>query len=585
MTKDAELHYPAKNFLKDIWRFIKPRRGSFFLATALRLSGDLALLYPTYAFAEIVNLLTTPHPDLLRPFFRLILLWAAAGAWRYIGANYGKYIGFQVAERGSMDLGITIIRHLTRLDASWHEKHGSGNKLKRIQRAVDALDDVVKIWLGNVIEIIVNFIGMLLIVAHANTNIGLALLLFIATYTPLSFILLRRAARVSRAVNLQEEHVHGLLFEVLNNIRSVKLMGIAPNLLEKLRLRIARLMELTILRIRRFQSRGSFLGIYAEIFRVAVTGIIGYGIIRGYYQLGFLVLFNGYFSNLRTSAEELSGISESIITDKYNLARGMEILEEPVEIDSEKNKVPFPTNWETITIRGLSFSYGDNAVLRDLSFSIARGEKVGIVGLSGAGKSTLFKLFLKEYEPHVGDIFYDEVPLSSIEKLNYLDHVAVVLQETEVFNFSLRENITIARKNNATEEEVAEALAVAHVTDFVHKLPDGIDTLIGEKGIRLSGGEKQRLGIARAIIKKPQILFLDEATSHLDLESEEKIQDSLGRFFETVTAVVIAHRLTTLRKMDRILVLEDGAIVESGSFEELQERRGRFFDLWEKQRL
>jgi ABC-type multidrug transport system fused ATPase/permease subunit len=160
------------------------------------------------------------------------------------------------------------------------------------------------------------------------------------------------------------------------------------------------------------------------------------------------------------------------------------------------------------------------------------------------------------------------------------------LQDTEVFNFRLRDNITLANIKDANDEKrLQQAIEVAHVTDFLGKMPQGLDTEIGEKGIRLSGGEKQRVGIARAVFKQPDLLFLDEATSHLDLESEEKIRDSLHCFFQSVTAVVIAHRLSTIKEMDRIIVLEEGRIIEEGPFEELYAKKGRFHELWEKQKF
>ena len=219
-------------------------------------------------------------------------------------------------------------------------------------------------------------------------------------------------------------------------------------------------------------------------------------------------------------------------------------------------------------------------MLKNISFEIKRGERIGIVGLSGAGKSTLIKLLLKEHESYTGDILFDDVSIREMRKSSYLKRVAVVLQDTEVFNFSLKENITIASQETENEfERLQDALHTAHITDFIKRLPDGINTLIGEKGVKLSGGERQRLGIARAIYKKPEILFLDEATSHLDLESEEKIQDSLHKFFKQVTAVVIAHRLSTIREMDRVLVIEHGRIIDSGTFDELKKRRVGSFRL------
>jgi ABC-type multidrug transport system fused ATPase/permease subunit len=261
-------------------------------------------------------------------------------------------------------------------------------------------------------------------------------------------------------------------------------------------------------------------------------------------------------------------------------------MREPVRIDSAEGKVGFPSDWKQIDVKNISFSYADNQVLKDVTLQIRRGEKVGIVGLSGAGKSTLFKLLLKEHESYAGSITVDGIELKDISKQDYFNYSAVVLQDTEVFNFSLKENIVMANTAEAENEELfRRALRVAHVEDFIDRLPEGVDTLIGEKGVRLSGGERQRLGIARAVFKNPQLLLLDEATSHLDIESEEKIRLSLHEFFQSVTAVVIAHRLTTIREMDRIVVLEGGTILESGTFDELHAKKGRFHELWEKQSL
>jgi len=264
----------------------------------------------------------------------------------------------------------------------------------------------------------------------------------------------------------------------------------------------------------------------------------------------------------------------------------LEMHDAPMTIDSPDGKVAFPKDWKKISFKNVSFGYGESDVLHDISFDIHRGEKVGIIGLSGAGKSTLFKLLLKEHESYEGEILIDEVPLSEISRQDYFNYSAVVLQDTEVFNLSLRENIVLANNNEAENSSLLErAINVAHVEDVIARLPDGEDTLIGEKGVRLSGGERQRIGIARAVFKSPQLLLLDEATSHLDIESEGKIQSSLHEFFQTVTAVVIAHRLTTIKEMDRIIVVEDGRILEEGSFEELHKKQGRFHELWEKQSL
>jgi ATP-binding cassette subfamily B protein len=262
------------------------------------------------------------------------------------------------------------------------------------------------------------------------------------------------------------------------------------------------------------------------------------------------------------------------------------MLDEPIDIDIEKEKVQFPLQWQSLTIKNLSFTYSDDIVLDNIDIQIKKGEKVGIVGLSGAGKSTLFKLLLKEYENYEGEIFVGEVSLKTIKKSSYVKHIAAVLQETEVFNMSLKQNIVLANNDEVDNESLfGIALDVAHVRDFLPKLKNGVETLIGEKGVKLSGGERQRLGIARAVFKQPEILFLDEATSQLDSESEQKIQDSLKKFFKNVTAVVIAHRLSTVKEMDRIIVIEGGKIIEEGTFDKLYTNNGRFRDFWDKQKI
>jgi ATP-binding cassette subfamily B protein len=297
-------------------------------------------------------------------------------------------------------------------------------------------------------------------------------------------------------------------------------------------------------------------------------------------------LFYGYFGALTGSIGNFSDVAQEVATYKANIGRLTEMLDEPITIDNEKDKVQFPPVWQFITIKNLSFTYGDTPVLRSIDLEIKKGEKVGIVGLSGAGKSTLFKLLLKEYENYEGEIFIGEIPLKTIKKSSYVEHMAAVLQETEVFNMSLKQNITLANSNAADNEILFDqALDIAHVKDFLPKLKDGVETRIGEKGVKLSGGERQRLGIARAVFKQPEILFLDEATSHLDIESEQKIQDSLKKFFKNVTAVVIAHRLSTVKEMDRIIVIEGGKIIEEGTFEKLYANDGRFRDFWDKQKI
>lgn len=578
---------PIFALVKSVWFFTKPYQKQFWLATLYRICADLAWLYPPYAFALIVNFFGSYSNGLsLTPIYWALGLTSIAVAVRYLGIYFAKSSMFRLGEKITLDAEQRSVEHLMLLDISWHEKETSGGKFKRIERGANSIQKILRIWINNIIEIVINLIGIVLIIAQFDRGIAIAVAVFLVTYYVLAHYYRVRAVAESNIVNAKEEVRSGLVFEAINNIRSVKVMSMAEKIIDTLSVNARDLLVSIKKRIYWFQAGNSIRNVYAHLFRIGVVVFIIYGIVNGKYEVGFLVLFSGYFTTVWQSMSELTDVSEDFAVARIAVSRMQDILDTPVAIDIETDKVKFPSNWNTITLRQVSFSYQNEPVLNDISFEIKRGEKIGIVGLSGAGKSTLFKLLLKEHENYGGEILFDNQPLKDISKKNYFKNVAVVLQDTELFNTSLEGNITVTNPAEAHNSRLLiEAVQISHVWDFAVKLPSKLETIIGEKGIKLSGGEKQRVGIARAIFKNPQILLLDEATSHLDIESEKDIQESLGKFFQNVTAIVIAHRLTTIKEMDRILVMDQGKIVESGNFNKLQRMRGRFYELWQKQKL
>ncbi|MFA7286810.1 MAG: ABC transporter ATP-binding protein [Patescibacteria group bacterium] len=581
------VNFTSWQLIKDIFQLTKPYKFRFIVASLIRVAGDLAQLYPAFAFASTVVFLTHYSAgQSLTPLWVIIGLWFGATIIRALSQFFSKFSGYWIAERVALDVTLKAVQHLFLLDMVWHERENSGNKIKRVQNAADAYTKILRLWFNSIIEVIVNLVAISIIISRFDHTVLGVLIVFLISYFIISAIMTRRAGNASYAVNAREEDVNGLLFEAINNIRTVKVMAMAKTLYATIVKGTEALFGKILIRIFWYQSRNSFLSFWAAAFKIGIIVIIVKGIMVGNYEIGFLILFNSYFSDLRESIDELSVASVDFVTSRFSIARMRTILDEPVTIDDENKKNILPTEWQKIVLKNVSFAYGENEVLNDISFEVRRGEKVGIVGLSGAGKSTLFKLLLKEREDYSGDVFFDDLSIKLISKIDYFKHVSVVLQDTEVFNFSLKDNITITNNKKKTNQKLLQqALTTAHMAEVVNKLPNGLDTIIGEKGVKLSGGERQRLGIARAVFKEPQILLLDEATSHLDLESEQKIRDSLHKFFENVTAIVIAHRLTTIKEMDKILVIEDGKIVESGTFDELQARGGRFRELWDKQKL
>jgi len=585
--QSEDVNFSNRQFLRTIWNFLRPHKNKFFAATVTRFFSDLIWLYPAYALAEVINTLTKyKSGESLTRMWWIMGIWALIALFHTVLEYRAKLVGYRLAERLALDAYQVTSSHLFNIDLAWHTKINTGNKLKKIQKGAQSLDEVIRIWITNIIEVTVNTFGMIAILLTFDLLIGFIMIGFINVYFWISYSYIKKASSAAHVVNVAEEDFSGLLFEVFNNIRSVKVMSMSGVLIHRIKREIRVLFEKISIRVFWFQSGNAVKNTMGYTFRLGIVVLIIYGVLNGRYEIGFLVLFYTYFNKIWQAMSELADVSQRIVIAKYGIARMVEVLQEPVNIDDEKGKVKFHDDWKKIEVKNLSFDYGEEAVLKNLSFTISRGQRIGIMGLSGAGKSTLFKILLKEYDDYTGDVLIDGVSFKTISKKDYFNHVAVVLQETEVFNFKLRDNITISNfKENKNTELFNRATSTAHIDELIEKLPQKDQTLIGEKGIKLSGGEKQRLGLARAIFKDPQVLFLDEATSHLDIESEEKIQDSLHKFFKTITAVVIAHRLTTIKEMDRILVMEDGQIIEEGSFDELYKKNGRFTELWDKQKL
>ena len=569
---------------RHMFGYIRPYRYTFWAGTLARAFGDTASLIPAFVISEIINTFSGGVIDISRIRI-LLIIWLIAICTRVVSQHYAKVRIYSMEEKIRKNIELNYLRTALSLDTSWHEKENTGNKFKRIVNGSESVKKIIHIWVVNLIEILVSFVGILIIFFSYDKTLTLFGVIYIITTIVFSYLLNVAPARAAKRVNEVDEETTGLYFEVLSNVRTVKVLNLAVLLLQ----RVKKVAEERYIRIKKrivlYQVRSQIISLWGALCRFSGAIYCIVQIWHGQQEIGFLVLFMTYFNRLWEMVTELSEVSPEIVVAKQQIARMRESFHD-VPLTNPNETEVFPKEWNKIEVTDMSFSYGAEDVLKNISFDVKKGEKVGIVGLSGAGKSTLFKLLLKERVPTHGSVSVEGVSIDTIKNDSYLANVSVVLQDTEVFNMTLRENIEIVRSDADSDTETLErALTVSHVADFLHKLPEGVETVIGEKGVKLSGGERQRLGIARAIYKNPDILLMDEATSHLDIESEKKIQASLHEFFQDVTAIVIAHRLTTIKEMDKILVIEEGKIVESGSFKELTKKKGRFFELWEKQQL
>lgn len=585
-------NYSLPHFIQDIWQFVKPYKLSFFGATFLRASSDLTQLYGAWVLSEIISRFSQNIPltlnSFLSEFWWMLVLWLIADQYNAIGRGLAKMIGFKVAEQAAIAAMKKTLTHLFSLDLEWQESRHSGDKLKRINRGRDAIKEVLRDYFNMMIEIVVVIAVNVTVFTTLDSSIGIALAVFMVSFYLLSLYMTQKASHQEHVVNKAEEVLESINYESLSNIKTIKSLAISPAMTTQIGVASERVIEGIKKRIFLFQGRALFLNIYFYVFRFAIIFYLLWQIIQGNFELGIIVLFMSYFDKLGSAIWELADVTQRTIIFKIWTERMMSILSTPSTIEKAPGvQLPYPSDWKKLNLDQLKFYYKDTNALRNITASIRRGESIGIVGLSGAGKSTLFKLLMDLHENYSGSLNFDGRELKDIERDSYIQHVAVVLQDTELFNISLQDNIFIARRSGQSEDanQLQKVIKMAHLDELVSRLPAGLHTIVGEKGVTLSGGERQRLGIARALYRQPDILLLDEATSHLDVYSEKHIQKALDSFFKKVTAIVIAHRLTTVKKMDRILVLDKGVIAESGTFDELMKRDGMFARMWREQKL
>lgn len=298
-----------------------------------------------------------------------------------------------------------------------------------------------------------------------------------------------------------------------------------------------------------------------------------------------LIFIVTYLGRVTGSMFAINGIVRGVETALLDASKVTDILGKTPEVLDPLHAPALEVKEATISLDDVSFAYpdaNDRPVFSGLSLVISAGQSVGLVGKSGGGKSTLTQLLLRYMDIQNGEILIDKQNIAAVTQDSLRSHISYVPQDPYLFHRSLRDNITYGRENSS-EKEIEEAIIKAHAKEFIDTLPDGLNTIVGERGVKLSGGQRQRVAIARAILKDAPILILDEATSALDSESEKYIQSALGHLMKNKTSIVIAHRLSTIAKLDRIIVLDKGKIVEDGTHTQLLKQKGIYAKLWAHQ--
>ena len=560
-----------------VWR---SRRRLFIGIPILLVNRLSSIVLPGMTKFLIDDVIAKGHHELL---WKLAVISAAASA---IGATtdyaLAQILGI-AAQRSITDLRKKIQQHVQHLPVRFFDATKTGTLVSRVMNDAEGIRNLVGTGLlqlfGGLVTAGIATAILFYLSARLAAIIFIAFFGFFAVlvwaFTTLRPMFKKRSELVAQ--------VTGRLNEGLSGIRVVKAYTA-----EKHEARIFAggahgLLRLVVGTMRVTSSVGALTTLLVGAVSVAVLVIGGREVIAGRMTVGGLISFTLYLALVVGPVVQIVAIGTQLSEAFAGLERIREILNEIREDADDPTKRPVEQIAGNVEFRDVWFEYTPGVpVLKDINILAPAGRSIALVGPSGSGKSTLISLIAAFHRPTSGEILIDSVPLSELRVFDYRRHIGIVPQDSFLFAESIYDNIALGNPH-ASREEVMRAAKIAHVEEFADSFADKYDTIVGERGVRLSGGQKQRVAIARAIVANPRILILDEATSSLDSESEALIQDGLNALMKDRTTFVIAHRLSTVRRADQILVLEEGRVIERGTHEELMRLGGRYRSLYEKQ--
>jgi ABC-type multidrug transport system fused ATPase/permease subunit len=565
----------------EVWKLMRPRRGLLALGFLLMIINKLAGFVLPYSSKFLIdNVVSKGQTGLLRP----LVLWVLfATVIQGVTSFSLTQLLSKAAQRLIADLREQVQAHISRLPVAFYDANKTGALVSRIMSDVEGVRNLLGTGL-------VDFAGGLV-----AAGIALALLLRISA--PLTLIAVGSLGCFSFALNRAfatirpifrergkiNAEVTGRLTESLGGVRVIKGYH-AEQREEKIFAKgVRRLLD----NVMRTLTATSLMGLSASVLLGGVGAATMYVGGRqmaahtlspgSYFSYNFLLVF------LIAPVMQVVSIGTQLTEALAGLERTQEIMGERPEDQDPNRSLELRDIVGTVEFKNVTFSYeGTHDVLRDISFRSEPGTVTALVGSSGSGKSTTIGLISAFYVPSKGAVLVDGVDLSTVRLDSFRTRLGVVLQESFLFDGTIRENVAFSRPD-ATEEDVMRACRIARVDEFAESFADKYDTIVGERGVKLSGGQRQRISIARAILAEPRILILDEATSSLDSESEQMIQQGLSYLMQGRTTFVIAHRLSTIRRADQIMVMEQGQIVERGTHAQLYAAHGRYYDLYTRQ--
>jgi len=566
--------------IRSLLPYLMEFKGRVAFAMTLLVLAKVANVAVPLVFKEIVDELGKPQTLLVVPVF----LVAGYGVLRAFSTLFGELrdaVFAKVTQRAIRRVALKVFVHMHALSLRFHLERQTGGVSRDIERGTKGIGFLLNFMLFNILPTLLE-IGLVAIVLFSKYSPWFAVITFITLVLYVVFTLYITEWRMvfRRTMNDMDSKANTRAIDSLLNYETVKYFG---NESYEARRYDEQLEKWETAAVRNQTSLAALNAGQSSIIAIGVTALMllaADGVVKGTMTMGDLVLVNMYMLQLYMPLHFLGFVYREIKNSLADMEKMFRLLDEHREIQDAPDAQPLRLARAAVRFENVAFFYApERQILHDVSFDIPAGHTVAVVGASGAGKSTLSRLLFRFYDVNSGGILIDGQDIRTLTQSSLRAGIGIVPQDTVLFNDTIYHNIVYGRPG-ATREEVVQAAQSAHIHAFIESLPQGYDTMVGERGLKLSGGEKQRVAIARAMLKNPPILIFDEATSALDSHSEKAIQGELRAIARDRTTLVIAHRLSTVVDAQQILVMDQGRIVERGSHRELLAQQGTYARMW-----